>query len=165
MKYLPTNVKLLILGQGYQEEELKKQAVQLELNRAPNHEVLADSNRVQFLGFIPHKNMPPYLQISDIFVRPSLSEGLGNSFLEAMAAGLPVIATPVGGIPDFLKDGETGLFCEVDNPQSIAQKVEKLLKDRESRDYIVRHASEMIREKYQWSMIAKKMQEVLIMLD
>jgi glycosyltransferase involved in cell wall biosynthesis len=109
--------------------------------------------------------MPPYLQISDIFVRPSLSEGLGNSFLEAMAAGLPVIATPVGGIPDFLKDGETGLFCEVDNPQSIAQKVEKLLKDRESRDYIVRHASEMIREKYQWSMIAKKMQEVLIMLD
>ena len=165
LKYLPANVKLLILGQGYQEEELKKQAVQLELNRAPNHEVLADSNRVQFLGFIPHKNMPPYLQISDIFVRPSLSEGLGNSFLEAMAAGLPVIATPVGGIPDFLKDGETGLFCEVDNPQSIAQKVEKLLKDRESRDYIVRHASEMIREKYQWSMIAKKMQEVLIMLD
>ena len=105
--------------------------------------------------------MPPYLHISDIFVRPSLSEGLGNSFLEAMAAGIPVIATPVGGIPDFLVDGETGLFCEVNNPHSIAQKVEKLIKDRESRDYIIKNAREMVLQKYSWERVAGEMREVL----
>ena len=46
---------------------------------------------------------------------------MGNSFIEAMASGIPVIATPVGGITDFLKDGVTGLFCEVKNPESIAK--------------------------------------------
>jgi len=50
-------------------------------------------NRVMFLGQITHAAMPKYLKVSDIFVRPSLTEGLGNSFLEAMAAGIPVIAT------------------------------------------------------------------------
>jgi glycosyltransferase involved in cell wall biosynthesis len=104
--------------------------------------------------------MPQYLHISNIFIRPSRSEGLGNSFLEAMAAGIPVIATPVGGIPDFLKDGETGLFCEVDNPRSIAQKVEKLLKDKESREYIVKNARKMVEEKYQWEAIAERMKEI-----
>ncbi len=164
LKYLPANIKLLILGQGHEEGKLRELAIELGLN---NGESTCKNNvkvidRVQFLGFISHKDMPPYLQISDIFVRPSLSEGLGVSFLEAMAAGLPIIATPVGGIPDFLKDGETGLFCEVGNPRSIAQKVEKLIKDKESRDYIIKNASKMIREKYQWIMIAKKMQEILV---
>jgi glycosyltransferase involved in cell wall biosynthesis len=124
--YLPNNVKLLILGQGYEEENLKLEAGKLK-------PAVDGKSRVSFLGYVPHAEMPKYLQISDIFIRPSLSEGLGNSFLEAMSSGLPVIATPVGGIPDFLRDGETGLFCEVNNPKSIAQKVEKLIKDRESR--------------------------------
>ena len=118
---------------------------------------LSLSQRVTFLGYIPHKDMPKYLHESDIFIRPSLSEGFGNSFIEAMAARIPVIATPVGGIVDFLKDGETGLFCEVKNPRSIAQKVEKLLKDKESHDYIVRNAYEMVKSRYDWSIIANDM--------
>jgi len=147
--YLPINIKLLILGQGYQEADLRAQATNLKL-----------SDRVIFLGYIPHAAMPPYLQISDIFIRPSLSEGLGNSFLEAMAAGLPVIATSVGGIPDFLVDGETGLFCEVSNPRSIAQKVEKLIKDKESREYIVHKAGQMVKEKYVWEKVAAEMKKI-----
>jgi len=115
---------------------------------------------VRFLGFIPHAEMPKYLLISDIFIRPSRSEGLGNSFLEAMAAGIPVIATPVGGIPDFLKDGETGLFCEVGNPRSIAQKAEKFMKDRESRDYIVDRARQMVRSRYGWEKISGEMKTI-----
>jgi glycosyltransferase involved in cell wall biosynthesis len=59
-----------------------------------------------------------------------------------------------------LKDGETGLFCEVDNPRSIAQKVEKLLKDKESREYIVKNARKMVEEKYQWEAIAERMKEI-----
>ncbi len=149
LEYLSPNIKLLVLGQGELESVLKNQVKKSLLE-----------NRVTFLGYVPHAEMPQYLHISDVFIRPSLSEGLGNSFLEAMAAGIPVIATPVGGIPDFLTDGETGLFCEVKNPRSIAQKVEKLIKDTESRNYIVRQAEKMVREKYQWPRITTEMEAV-----
>jgi len=150
LQFLPKNIKFIILGQGYEEQNIREEVSRFKLE-----------GRVIFLGYIPHSDMPKYLQISDIFIRPSLSEGLGNSFLEAMAVGIPVIATPVGGIPDFLRDGETGLFCEINNPKSIAQKVEKLIKDRESREYIVRQAKEMIEKKYRWEMIVTKMKEIL----
>lgn len=150
LAYLPRNIKLLILGDGPLASVLKYQASELKV-----------SDRIQFLGHISHDHMPPYLQISDIFVRPSLSEGLGNSFLEAMAAGLPVIGTNVGGIPDFLKDGETGLFVEVNNPKNLAQKIEKLIKDRESKEYVVRQAQELVRDNYQWPVVAEKMKHIL----
>lgn len=149
LQYLSENVKFLIVGTGQLEGSLKLKTKKLKLEE-----------RVNFAGFISHEKMPPYLWASDIFIRPSLSEGQGASFMEAMAAGLPVIATPVGGIPDFLKDGETGLFCEVGNPKSIAQKVEKLMKDAESRDYIIRTAGKMVAEKYDWDLIAERMGEV-----
>ncbi|MFA6404783.1 MAG: glycosyltransferase family 4 protein [Candidatus Paceibacterota bacterium] len=159
LQYLPENVKLLILGSGYEESRLKAMSeVVPEAYPAEGGPTLG--SRVQFLGNIPHDQLPKYLQVSDIFVRPSLSEGFGNSFIEAMAAGIPVIATPVGGIVDFLQNGETGLFCEVKNPKSIAQKVEKLMKDKESREYIIRQASEMVRQKYDWDMVAEKMNEI-----
>jgi glycosyltransferase involved in cell wall biosynthesis len=154
LTYLPAHVKLIILGQGYQEESLKLQVAGSKLK-----------DRIRFLGYVPHKDMPPYLKISDIFIRPALSEGLGNSFLEAMAAGVPVIGTPVGGIPDFLRNGETGLFCDVNDPESIAQKVEKLIKDPESRDYIVKQAKSLVREKYQWSRVAGIMKEIFNQLQ
>lgn len=151
MTGLPASVKLLVLGTGPLEDDLRSRVDDLKLEE-----------RVKFLGFIPHRDMPQYLHISDIFIRPSLSEGLGNSFLEAMAAGIPVIATPVGGIPDFLIDGETGLFCEVNNPRSIIQKVEKLIKDKESREYIIRNAKSMVEEKYGWEKISGEMKGIFI---
>jgi glycosyltransferase involved in cell wall biosynthesis len=146
---LPQNYKLLILGTGADEQALRNQVQSLKLE-----------SRVIFKGFISHDLLPEYLQASEIFIRPSRTEGLGNSFLEAMAVGIPVIATPVGGIPDFLTDGQTGLFCEVDNPQSIAQKVEKLTKDKESRDYIVTNARTMVTEDYDWRHVAAEMKDV-----
>jgi len=148
LQYLPRQVKLLIIGTGVLEGNLKLKVANLKLEE-----------RVHFAGFIAHEKLPTYLWASDIFVRPSLSEGMGNSFIEAMASGLPVIATQVGGIVDFLRDGETGLFCEVGNPKSIAQKIEKLIKDSESRQYIVENASGMVKDKYDWSLIAKRMKE------
>jgi glycosyltransferase involved in cell wall biosynthesis len=145
-------VKFLIIGTGELGARLKLKVESEKLQE-----------RVKFLGFVDHKDLPPYLWASDIFIRPSLSEGMGNSFIEAMAAGLPIIATPVGGIVDFLKDGETGLVCEVSNPKSIAQKVEKLIKDRESRDYIVKNSLKLVNEKYDWGLVAERMRrEVFI---
>ncbi len=149
LQSLPAHIKFACLGQGHLEPELRALVSKLKLDE-----------RVRFVGQIPNHDLPRYLQVADIFIRPSLSEGLGNSFLEAMAAGIPVIATPVGGIPDFLVDGETGLFCEVSNPHSIAQKVEKLIKDKESREYIIKNAREMVQKKYSWEGIAREMKEI-----
>lgn len=148
--FLDASYKLLVLGSGDDETSLKAFAAKLKV-----------TDRIVFKGFVSHADLPGYLQASDIFTRPSRSEGLGNSFLEAMAAGIPVIATPVGGIPDFLTDGETGLFCEVGHPGSLARKVEKFAKDHESRDYIVKQARKMVEERYQWKSIAERMKRVL----
>ena len=148
LRLLPSNVSLLVLGIGYQMEELKKLSAQLEV-----------AERVKFLGYVPHSQMPAYLHISDIFIRPSLSEGFGNSFIEAMAACIPVIATPVGGIPDFLKEDETGVFCEAGNPESIARAAARLLEDDALRARITENAKKMTKNRYDWNIIAKNMKE------
>jgi glycosyltransferase involved in cell wall biosynthesis len=145
-----TNYKLLILGTGPNEDKLKNLTEELKVE-----------DKVLFLGEIDNKEIPKYLKISDIFIRPSLSEGLGNSFLEAMAAGVPVIGTPVGGILDFLKDGRTGLFCEPNNPKSIAEKINIYLKDDELRRRIIANAKKLVEERYNWDLITEKMRSVL----
>ncbi|KKU87217.1 MAG: Glycosyltransferase [Candidatus Gottesmanbacteria bacterium GW2011_GWA2_47_9] len=148
LKFLPNDVILKIIGTGPLEFELK------ELAR-----ITGQGSRVKFLGHIPHYDISKYLHEADIFVRPSLSEGMGNSFIEAMAAGLPVIATPVGGIPDFLQDGKTGLFCEVNNPKSIADKVMEYINNPELTTRIVENANKMVRERYDWNLVAREMKE------
>ncbi|MBA3047015.1 glycosyltransferase family 4 protein [Patescibacteria group bacterium] len=144
-------IKLLICGIGEDEKKLKDLAKDLKIE-----------NKVMFLGQVDHKDLPKYLWISDVFCRPSLSEGLGNSFLEAMAADLPVVATPVGGIPDFLKDGETGWFCKVKDPKSIAEKIKYILdeKNKEEVERVVENAKKMVEEKYNWDKIAVKFKEI-----
>ena len=134
--------KLLLVGEGEQKEELQKLA---------DDEGIKD--KVIFAGYVSRSDLPKYLKISDVFVRPSLSEGLGNAFLEAMAAGVPIVGTPVGGIPDFLKDGETGLFCEVNNPESIAKKIEQIVSDDSLRKKITDNALKLVKEKYDWKNI------------
>jgi glycosyltransferase involved in cell wall biosynthesis len=145
---LPDNIYLLVIGIGSEMSKLKAQAIKLGLGK-----------RVKFLGFLPHPEIPKYFSICDIFVRPSRSEGFGNSFIEAMAARLPVIATPVGGIPDFLDDKETGLFCAPDNPKSLAQAIRLLLEDGVLRERIINKAFTRVTERYSWEYVAKEMKE------
>lgn len=149
LKYLPEEYKLVICGVGPLENSLKMQVKEMGLE-----------SRVIFVGFVDYKDLYKYLNIADIFCRPSLSEGLGNVFLEAMTAQVPVIATSVGGIPDFLKDRETGLFCEVNNPQSIAEKVKLLMESNELRVKIVQNAYNMVIDNYSWESVAEKMREI-----
>ena len=148
LKYLPENIELHIVGIGLLESALKQKVKNLNLE-----------DRVKFLGFIKYDDIPKYLHDADIFIRPSLSEGMGNSFIEAMAAGLSVITTPVGGVVDFLKDGETGLFCKVNNPESIAEQVKKLINNPELKIKLVQNASRVVKEKYEWDLVAKNMKE------
>jgi len=153
--FLPEYVKLLVIGDGPLLKPLKK------LSRRKGLET-----RVSFLGFVEHNELPKYLKVADIFVRPSLSEGFGNSFIEAMAAGLPVIATPVGGILDFLFDPEknpevepTGLFCRVSDPRDLAEKIRRLVSDDRLRTKIAAHGRKRAYELYDWNTITAQMRE------
>lgn len=153
---LPTQVSFLIFGTGPDEKMLHALT-----------EKLGVGNRVRFMGQIGHTDMPKYLRVSDIYIRPSRSEGFGIVFVEAMAAGLPVIATQEGGIADFLFDAKrnsdketTGWAVDTDSPEQIAEAVKDILAHPEQVARVRTSASHMAIEKYDWSLIAKQMQGV-----
>ena len=149
MRYLPGNVILWIVGEGPLETKLKKLTSKRGLD-----------SRVIFWGRLDNRQALGKLPQSDVFVRPSYSEGLGNAFLEAMAASVPIVGTRVGGIPDFLKDHETGLFCEKGNPKDIAQKIEQILSDSMLREKLIKNGYALVQEKYNWDNISKEMSKI-----
>ncbi|MEK7118334.1 MAG: glycosyltransferase family 4 protein [Patescibacteria group bacterium] len=155
LAFLPRSVKFLVLGIGPDEALLRKLAIYENV-----------SDRVIFLGHIDRTEMPKYLKISDVFIRPSRSEGMGISFVEAMAAGIPVVATQVGGITDFLFDPKqnpdkepTGLYVDVEDPEDTARAVRELLENAGLRERCIQNAKRMVKEKYDWDLIAKNMRE------
>jgi UDP-glucose 4-epimerase len=150
---LPENVSFLIYGIGPDEEKLRTLAKEQGVE-----------SRARFMGEIGHGAMPRMLAACDIFIRPSRSEGMGNSFVEAMAAGLPVIATQEGGIADFLFDKKrnpdketTGWAVDKDSPEQIATAVKDILAHPEEVKRVVATAKAMVKEKYNWDLIAKEM--------
>ncbi len=147
--YLKNRVKFVILGEGYLKEKLVALAKNLNV-----------SERVIWKGYVPHSEMPKYLKAADIFIRASLSEGFGNSFIEAMAARLPVIATRVGGIADFLHDDKTGYECLPENPESIVRAVQEILNNPEKKNAIIEEAYQMVIQKYDWKLVAEDMKKI-----
>jgi glycosyltransferase involved in cell wall biosynthesis len=152
---LPENLRFIVLGTGPDETMLRA------LARKEGVE-----SRVQFIGQIGHADLPKYLKACDIFIRASRSEGMGNSFVEAMAAGLPVIATQEGGIADFLFDEKrnpdkqaTGWAVDKDSPEQIAEAVESIMSNPEKVREVVKTAKAMVAETYDWDIVAKKMRE------
>jgi len=112
------DVRLLLVGRGPEEARL----------RGLTH-TLGISSRVHFLG--EQADVAPSLQQLDLYVQSSVAEGIPNSVLEAMAVGLPVVATSVGGTPEIVVDGETGLLVPPGNPPALAEAMLTLLADRE----------------------------------
>jgi len=150
---LPPYIQLVVAGVGPEEKSLRQLATKL-----------AVENRVEFKGFVPHSDLPALLHQSDVFIRPSRSEGQGASFIEAMAAGLPVIATQEGGISDFLFDAKrnpdkptTGWAVDVDNPTQIAEAVKDIIANPDAARRVTETARTMALEKYDWDLIAKHM--------
>ena len=101
------------------------------------------------------------MHIADIFIRPSRSEGMGNSFIEAMATGLPVIATQAGGIADFLFDPKknpdrpaTGWAVDKDSPEQIAAAAKQILQNPEQVKIITGNAYQLVKANYDWEKIA-----------
>lgn len=150
---LPANVSFLIYGIGPDEEKLRSLAKELGVEDC-----------ARFMGQIGHAEMPLMLAACDIFTRPSRSEGMGNSFIEAMAAGLPVIATQEGGIADFLFDAKrnpeketTGWAVDADSPAQIAEAVRDILAHPEDVERVTRTARQMVIDKYDWNTVAADM--------
>ena len=85
------------------------------------------TNRVNLTGWISHADLPCYLNQLRLIVIPSDTEGLPNLMLEAMACGTPVLAMPVGAIPDVISDGKTGFIMKNNSPECISENVNKAL--------------------------------------
>jgi glycosyltransferase involved in cell wall biosynthesis len=115
-----TGFEFLLAGEGPQRKHLEKMALDLGL---------ADS--VRFLGGVG--DVPGLFASAHVVVHPSYREGLSNSILEAMGEGVPVIASRVGGSPELVRDGETGLLVPPGCPTSITRALQKLLADCELR--------------------------------
>ncbi len=154
---LPENVKLLIAGQG--DDRVALETIAQESGVA---------SRVIFAGHIDHGELPAFYKMSDIFVRPSIIEGFGVAFVEAFAAGIPVVTTAVGGIPDFLFDPEknpgvppTGLFCNVRDPESVARAVKRFIENPALVSEVVTNAKKLVAEKYDWNSIARMQKELV----
>ncbi len=143
------NIKLLVIGDGPEMKNLKFNIQDLKLE-----------NEVIFMGQIPQKDLPIYFRVSDVFVRASRSEGLGNSFLEAMAAGIPVIGTPVGGIVDFLITGHTGLLANPEDPDDLAEKINYILSHQDIRNTVIKNALALVEKHYSWDVVGKKMERI-----
>jgi glycosyltransferase involved in cell wall biosynthesis len=110
------SARLLLVGRGPEEPRLRALAG-----------VLGVSDRVSLTG--EQADVSPYLREMTLYVQPSLAAGIPNSLLEAMATGLPVVATAVGGIPDVVLDGQTGLLVTPGDPSALAEAIDKLLAD------------------------------------
>ena len=106
--------QLLVAGQGPLLENLQRQSVNLDIY-----------DRVVFLGL--RRDIPSLLDAADGYVLSSAWEGLPNAVMEAMAAAKPVVATNVGGVPELVKEGETGFIAPPRNPEALAQAMEKMM--------------------------------------
>lgn len=126
---------LLVSGEGPLAKQLKDTVVDMGL-----------ANRIFFLGFV--ENLPRFLASLDIFVLPSRTEGLGIILLEALACGVPVVATDVGGIPEIITSGSHGLLVPAQNPAKLAAGIETLWEDQNLRRKLAERGIERIRERF-----------------
>ena len=122
---------LLILGDGPLRRDLEDRAARLGI-----------AHTVRFAGQVD--NVPEALRAADLFVLPSLQEGMANSLLEAMASGVPVVATRIGGVMDVVEEGVTGLVVEPGDPRSLAGSLRAMLGDPPLRARLAGSALETI---------------------
>ena len=132
-------VSLLIVGEVREGEDKKY----FEEFKSTNPQL-----PITITGQIPHKDLPAYYSLMDVFVHPSLRDGMPNAVLEAMACGKPVIATPVGGVPDLIKDGKNGVLVKVNDAGMLAGQILNLFENAETGKTLGRHARESILDQF-----------------
>jgi glycosyltransferase involved in cell wall biosynthesis len=104
--------------------------------------------QVKVLKWLPHHKLPLLLNKLRLLVLPSVTEGLPNVVLEAMACGTPVLATPVGAIPDIIKEGESGFLLKSNDPKHIAERIIELLNKPDLLEKVSVNAYNYVRENF-----------------
>ena len=137
-KVIP-DIKLSMAGTGELNEFLKSLAAQLNL-----------SGTVDFVGFVPHEQMYSFISQHHLMVMPSLTEAFGVAALEASACGRPVIASNVGGVPEVVLDGTTGILVPPKDPDKLAQAIISLTQDAGRREKMGRAGYEFVKQRYSW---------------
>ncbi len=127
---------------------------------------LGVSDAVRFAGEVPHERIADLLAENDVFVLPSIvtdsgqTEGLGTVLLEAMAAGLPVVGSAVGGIPDIIADGKNGLLVPERSPEAIARAVLTIAADPGLRERMTAGARQDVNQRFGWEAISGQFEKL-----
>ncbi len=129
------NISLLIIGDGPQKEELEKLTIVFGLQK-----------HVHFLGEMD--KIQPILKLFDIFVLPSLSEGMPICLLEAMASGCPIVTTNVGGIPEMIENGKNGFLVRPADSKALSNAILYLLEHEQVRQQLVIEGKRVVRERF-----------------
>ena len=144
------NARLLIAGKGYMDHFLRILIKSLHVEE-----------NVKLLGFIRDEKLPELYSLSSLFVLPSLyCESFGITLLEAMASGKPVVASNVGGIPEIVKNGVTGLLSRRGDPKDLADKIINVLSNQDLSQNLSFNAKNLVNKRFSWPIIAKNMEEL-----
>jgi len=144
------DIHLLMIGEEIEKETLIKKFVE------------SVSDRVHFKGIIPYKEVAYYMKIAELLVLPTWAEGLPNVVMEAMAIGLPIVATDVGGIPEVLQNGITGLSVPAKNAEKLTEAIVRMIEDKNLRETCMRNAKELIHNKFD---VKKNVLQLLNLLE
>jgi glycosyltransferase involved in cell wall biosynthesis len=131
------NVKFLVVGDGPLRDELHAEAARLDLGE-----------RLVFAGF--REDMPAIYALTDVLVSASSIEGLPMTILEAMASRVPIVATRVGGVPEVIKNGETGLLVESPDVEALKAQIESLVDDPSKRRRLSEAALEFVKTNHSY---------------
>ncbi|KJS03515.1 MAG: hypothetical protein VR65_00680 [Desulfobulbaceae bacterium BRH_c16a] len=142
LKTTDPGIRFIVIGDGPE-----RTAVEKEFNRHCG-------SRAIFLGSKTHEEIVDYYSAADFSILPSLMEATSISGLEAMAAGLPLVGTDVGGIPELIRNGVNGYLCRPADPQDLADKIHTLL-GRDFRE-MGKKSREMVDEQFDWQQIARQ---------
>jgi len=138
------NVKLKVVGNGPYKENLMRLTKELSLGEY-----------VEFSDYVPRHELPKIYANCDVYVQPSLSENFPSAIREAMAAGRPVVATDVGVIGEYVKDGVTGCLVSPKSSEALARKIIDLLSDKELRFKMGQKARKYAEENFNWDKLAE----------
>jgi len=141
VKEVVPEITLSIAGEGGLTQRLKQMTSELNLGE-----------NVRFVGFVPNPEVYTFLRQHHIMVMPSVmdSESFGVAALEASACGRPVIASNVGGVPEVVLDGTTGILVPPKDPDKLAKAIIKLAQDVEVREKMGRAGYEFVKQRYSW---------------
>jgi glycosyltransferase involved in cell wall biosynthesis len=140
-------VQFLIVGGGFPDERKRFEALLREAGQ---------SRDVFFTGNVPNSAMPRFYALSTIAALPSLMEATSISGLEAMASGLPLVGTKVGGIPEIIEDGTSGVLVDPRSPEQLAAAFLRLLRDPALRARLGAGARQRVEEVFAWPEIARR---------